>query len=85
VNNIPRTTTLRWSAVPDAASYRVEVDYCEDAQCHVAKPLVRRQTNDTSLVFDFVGMQPGRWRVSSVDARGVEGPQSAWSLFRYTV
>lgn len=34
---------------------------------------------------DFVGEQPGRWRVYAVDARGDAGLPSPWRYFRFTV
>jgi hypothetical protein len=32
---------------------------------------------------NFIGAQPGRWRVRGLDARGVAGPASPWRTFRY--
>jgi hypothetical protein len=89
-NNYPRTTTLQWSPVTGAVSYTVEVDcfhccqnnqWCSDVggQTRIASNLT--QTNYT---FDFVGAQPGRWRVWAVDANGNAGPKSNWRTFRYT-
>lgn len=34
--------------------------------------------------FDFVGAQPGRWRVWAVDNEGREGEKSPWRTFTYT-
>jgi hypothetical protein len=89
-NSYPRTTTLSWEPVPGAASYTVEVDcygccqnsrWCTDAgRTWDVVPGV----TDTSYTFDFVGAQPGRWRVWAVDASGNEGPKSDWWNFRYT-
>lgn len=89
-NNFPRTTTLQWSSVPGAASYTVEVDcyhccqqnrWCSDVggQTRVAPNL-----SQTRYTFDFVGAQPGRWRVWAVDSNGNAGPKSNWRTFRYT-
>jgi hypothetical protein len=41
----------------------------------------------TSLTFEFVGAQPGRWRVSATDRSGssLASPPSDWRTFSYTV
>jgi hypothetical protein len=89
-NSYPRTTTLRWKPVSGAASYTVELDcyhccqsgqWCTDVgQTWKVAPGVA----DTSYTFDFVGAQPGRWRVWAVDASGNAGPKSGWWDFSYT-
>jgi hypothetical protein len=38
----------------------------------------------TSYNFNFVGKQPGRWRVWAVSATGEGGPKSGWWTFEYT-
>ena len=43
--------------------------------------LVNLGTN--SYTFDFVGAQPGRWRVWAVDVNGQKGPKSDWWGFSY--
>jgi len=85
-NNYPRTTTLRWSAASGAASYTVEVQYCQSAGCAVSAQNFRLVSNltTTSYTFDFVGAQPGRWRVWAVDAAGHESPKTNWWGFSYT-
>lgn len=87
--NFPRTTSLGWVPLPNAASYVVEIDclgccgsqWCADVgrQFRIARGITA-----TSYTFDFVGAQPGRWRVWGVDAAGQEGPKSPWWGFRYT-
>src|SRR5262249_26592963 len=64
-DHYPRTTVLVWEAVPGAAGYRVETDYQYRGrwvgQDHgVAYAVV---VTATTYTFDFVGAQPGRWRV----------------------
>ncbi len=90
-NHYPRRTTLRWASVPGAVSYTVEIYYIEPCG-----PLRRIETcravllkrvegiRGTSYTFNFVGAQPGKWRVWGVDARGRPGPKSPWMYFRYT-
>lgn len=91
-DHFPRVTKLEWSAVPGAASYAVEIDFCDG--------LVRKECSDphtlegralpptsgiegTSYEFSFVGAQPGRWRVWAVDSQGWAGAKSDWSWFVY--
>jgi hypothetical protein len=38
----------------------------------------------TLYTFDWVGAQPGRWRVWAVDAKGHAGARSDWSYFAYS-
>ena len=93
----PRTTTLKWGKVAGAVSYEVEVDYCQYSsspnECLQPAPLVfsfppgpgmkSNTTVETSYTFDFVGSQPGRWRVWAVDEDGRKGIKSPWRLFTY--
>ena len=82
----PRDTTLVWAAVPGAAAYTVEVDFKD--------PRGWASENNTALLtleaaepvanFQFVGAQPGRWRVRAKDANGAAGATSEWREFRYT-
>ena len=89
-DHYPRTTTLKWTAVPGATSYTVEIDcyhccqsgkWCTDVgKTYNLVPDIKA----TSYTFDFVGAQPGRWRVWAVDAIGQESPKTGWWEFRYT-
>jgi hypothetical protein len=89
-NHFPRRTTLAWRLVPGAKSYTVEVDCYQCCQTNKWCTDVGRKWKEapglttTSYSFDFVGAQPGRWRVWAVDAQGRPGPKSAWWEFRYT-
>jgi hypothetical protein len=86
----PRTTTLRWKPVDGATSYTVEVDcfsccqsnaWCTDVgETWKVVPGI----TETSYTFDFVGAQPGRWRVWAVSSSGTEGFKSGWWEFKYT-
>jgi tetratricopeptide (TPR) repeat protein len=86
-DHYPRQTTLVWSEVPSAASYMVEWDYKSgDAWTAEARgipgALITAQT--TVATFQFVGAQPGRWRVWALDGAGQPGSKSEWREFRYT-
>jgi hypothetical protein len=93
-NHYPRATKLEWSPVEGAASYRVEVDYCEGgvknkSGCVNPQPLILKNNGpmsgivNTTYEFHFVGAQPGRWRVWTVDKEGREGFKSPWRRFVY--
>lgn len=89
-NIFPRTTRLDWSAVSGAKTYTVEIDcfqcctankWCTDVGKEYK--LVPNLTNH-EYTFDFVGAQPGRWRVWAVDANGKPGTKTGWWTFKYT-
>jgi hypothetical protein len=90
-SNYPRTTTLTWSAVPKAASYSVELDCfqcCAAGKWCTAVGKVWQIVTDvteTQYQFNWVGAQPGRWRVWAVRPNGRAGFKSRWSKFSYTV
>jgi hypothetical protein len=91
----PRKTKLEWAAVEGAVAYGVEVDFCRwqakgktdcvDPQPHVLKSMPSMTDMvQTSFEFNFVGAQPGRWRVWAIDKDGNEGFKSPWRAFAYT-
>jgi hypothetical protein len=92
-NFYPRKTILRWEGVSGAISYRVEIDYCDgrvkgrrscvDPQPHYIEGHNPTNTRATSYEFNFVGAQPGRWRVWALDEKGEEGFKSPWRTFFY--
>jgi len=87
-NNYPRTTTLQWSTVPGAASYTVQIYYYQpgDTTCTGgAQDYLTPNITNTSYTFNFVGAQPGCWRVWAVDAAGRQSPMSGWWEFSYTI
>jgi hypothetical protein len=88
---VPRTTVASWTTQPGAASYIVEVDcfhccgdnrWCTDIG---SKWKIERNIRTTTYSFDWVGAQPGRWRVWSMDANGRQGPKSDWTNFDYSM
>ena len=85
-NHLPRTTQLTWEPVAGAIGYVVEWDYKESAgwwsETHNSQ--VAKLAADTMFSFDFIGAQPGRWRVWAVLGGGGTGAKSAWREFRYT-
>jgi outer membrane lipoprotein-sorting protein/thiol-disulfide isomerase/thioredoxin len=85
-DHFPRTTVLVWNAVPGAAGYRVETDYQSGDKWVGEDRGVAYSVEVTAptYTFDFVGAQPGRWRVCAFDAKGREGAKSEWREFVYT-
>jgi len=76
----PRKTKLDWSAVEGAVQYEVQVEYKAGNDWKVLRNV---KQDGTSFTFDFVGAQPGRWRVCAVHGEK-KGPYSKWSSFSYT-
>lgn len=106
VNNVfdifPRTTTLLWQPVDGAATYDVVTEFGNGcigfATCNTWENNGNGNTTATfpRFTFDFVGAQPGRWRVTARDANGniipgdrdIEGvpipnSPSPWVYFSY--
>lgn len=93
-DHYPRQTKLQWSPVEGAVSYTVEVDHCAGGVrnrqgCINPQPLMLKtnpqpsRISATAYEFNFIGMQPGRWRVWAVDKDGREGFKSTWRRFIY--
>lgn len=90
----PRHTKLEWQPVEGAAHYFVEIDVCDGRdpelrECvnpgpfSTPKNLGAVKVQGTTYEFDFVGRQPGRWRVWAVDGKGQEGFKSPWRIIFY--
>ncbi len=89
----PRHTKLEWQPVDGAVSYTVEVDFCDGRvkgrrECQNPQTLYSREKSPTGIMltsyeFDFIGAQPGRWRVWAVDKNGQQGFKSPWRTFFY--
>jgi tetratricopeptide (TPR) repeat protein/peroxiredoxin len=87
LDQYPRHTTVVWSEVPGAVEYAVEWDYKSAGEWNLDQrgmPGATIHTNQPVATFDFVGAQPGRWRVWAINAAGDAGPKSEWREFRYT-
>jgi tetratricopeptide (TPR) repeat protein/thiol-disulfide isomerase/thioredoxin len=81
-DHYPRQTTVVWAEVPGAVNYRVEWAYESTGTWSDPTPII--SVKEPVANFQFVGAQPGRWRVWAVDASGQEGAKSDWREFRYT-
>lgn len=85
----PRTMIFDWKTVSGAASYTIEVDAYHSCQVNKwcsdigATYLLVPGINATQYTHNFVGAQPGRWRVWAVSSNGTEGPKSPWWDFKH--
>ena len=82
-SNYPRWTHLEWAPVDRAVYYVVEVEFQYDGVWSTVYGLPNIYA--TGYTFNFVGAQPGRWRVWAVDAASQEGAKSPWRQFTYTI
>jgi len=90
----PRTTKLNWnpSDGTQPITYSVEVQYtwCGDfnefgswTEGRYNLAATSGEINNTEYTFNFVGAQPGRWRVKAKNSYGESG-WSEWWYFRFT-
>ncbi len=91
-----RLTRAEWTAVPGAASYDIDLEFCDaevsgQGGCSRSYPFEVSRNPPTSHIvgtsyeFTFLGAQPGRWRVWAVDKNGHPGAKSQWYTFFYRV
>jgi hypothetical protein len=93
----PRVTTLVWNPVAGAVSYHVVTEFGNASEtnpfCTVPSEcgiwteqgLGTTTTNLTTFTFEFVGAQPGRWRVFALNAAGAVISTSAYVYFAYLI
>lgn len=91
----PRTTTLVWNPVAGAVSYQVVTEFggspapfcAVPADCTIWSPWPSGTTTTTGLMHtsDFVGAQPGRWRVFARNASGAVIATSPYVYFSYDI
>ena len=80
LNMFPRKTIFEWRHVEGANKYEIEVEYNDGKW----KMLKNATTDLVSYTLDFIGKQPGRWRVRSFSkATGKAGVYSSWRNFTY--
>lgn len=82
-NHYPRTTLLKWTPVRNVEYYNVEVQASYKGKWF--RLFWKSKIKGTSLSFDFVGKQPGRWRVSAVFKNGQNQTESDWAYFKYLI
>jgi hypothetical protein len=89
INDYPRNITLTWSAVPGARKYLVEIMACSSTNPEncFSHPMLEKNTRESlknSYSFEFIGMQPGKWRVFPMTADSQMGTPSEWWTFTCT-
>jgi hypothetical protein len=93
-NTFPRTTTLAWNAVDGAVAYQVIVEHGNGVQadcgglpaaCTTWTGGVIATTQSLTHTFDFVGKQPGRWRINALGLEGEILGTSANVYFNYDI
>jgi len=83
-DHFPRTMTLAWKPVVGAVGYKVERQFCMPAgsPCSNYPPVT---VTAASLTFDFVGAQPGKWRVTALGGGTYfDSAASTWRSFTFT-
>jgi hypothetical protein len=83
----PRALTLSWKMVPAAAGYNLEIAYCDSTRTTcVSYPIVTiTDPLQSDYTFNFVGAQPGKWRVTTLAGTGYRNSTAtAWHWFTFT-
>jgi hypothetical protein len=83
LNDYPRLTNFSWASVPGAASYRFELEF-GDPSGQTWTPYSPVIVTSPSSTVDFIGAQPGRWRVTALDANQQPDQTTDWRIFTYT-
>lgn len=85
----PRTVTFKWSEVPGATQYGIEIDCYGCCAAHdwctnVGKPgFIADSLKQPTYTFNFWGDQPGRWRVWAIGPHSNTSEKSQWSEFTF--
>lgn len=83
----PRTITVSWKMVPAAAGYKLERAYClsDKVTCWNYPTITITDPLRSDYTFDFVGAQPGKWRVTTLGGPLYrDSAASAWRWFTFT-
>jgi len=81
----PRIIEFEWKPLEGAARYILELEGHDPftGKWFPHPYDSRTPTTDTSLSIEFIGDQPGRWRVLAVDEAGKRSKPSSWHEFYY--
>jgi hypothetical protein len=85
-SNFPRSMTLSWKMIPAAVGYKVERSYClaDRVTCTDYAPIVINDPLKSYYTFNFVGAQPGKWRVTALGAPTYrDSAPSNWRWFTF--
>jgi len=81
----PRTTTLVWNPVPGAVGYKIERAYYSSGTWYAYPEATVSGVMTRSYTFNFVGDQPGRWRVTAWGTYPFSNSTpSAWRTFTWS-
>jgi hypothetical protein len=87
-DHFPRTITLSWKMVAGAAGYKVEIAYClpDRVTCWDYPPVTITDPLESYYTFDFVGAQPGKWRVTTLGPPNCrDSNPSGWRWFSFGI
>ncbi len=86
--NSARQTVLKWTKVPTATQYGIEVQYYDGTNW--VKEYINIRTKEDTLTFNFRGKGKGRWRVWSewhskyIKKHAFTSKSSPWRYFEHT-
>lgn len=83
----PRALTLSWKMVPAAAGYKLERAFCDSTRttCVNYPPVTITDPLQSDYTFNFVGAQPGKWRVTTLGGSLYrDSSPSGWRWFSFT-
>lgn len=81
----PRKTTLTWKPVPGSTGYRIERQYYSGGIWVSYPNITVNGPLNASYTFDFVGDQPGRWRVTAIGSPLFsDSSPSTWCNFTHS-
>jgi TonB family protein len=85
LHGYPRTIVFEWSKVPGAKEYGIETDYYSRGHwtSETGRATFMVRVKDSTLTHEFVGDQPGSWRVWAIDKHNHPGQVSEWSVFTF--
>lgn len=81
----PRRIVFKWEPVKYAFGYGIQVDYFSSGKwtSDAGTPIFRQGVKEPTFTFDFVGSQPGAWRVWAMDRDLRPGTASDWMVFSF--
>jgi hypothetical protein len=83
-DNYPRTLDLKWKPMAGAYSYRVEVQVQNPSDGKwYPHPYLPTFASSNLMRIEFIGGQPGQWRVKGIAADGTESVFSDWWQFEF--
>ncbi len=78
----PRKTLVSWVPVACAQQYKIDIEF---QSCGEWYPYINQHSKPTFFIFDFIGSQLGRWRITALDVDGQVLAQSSYWHFGYQI